>query len=255
MRTVSCLRPFLRRRANVALPHFVSIRARNPCVLNRRVLRGRYVGFPIGTLLLRRHRAIHVQQQIAKPSQPLDISQSASTIYVLCARVPRLLRSGGRATRRGGWFAFSTWRRYLRLPACPVFPHALENACSRQLKSGRESWIGLGTNCRNKRLKHGSSRRKPSRWTKKPLLSDRQISLQRTGMSPSMRRCSLSSRRSPSVIRSTTFSEFRSTGSRALRWIFLCLRRPRSENKGSSNVSASMHTSLHASPSTSTLSR
>ena len=40
MRTVSCLRPFFRRRASVARPHFVSMRARNPCVLSRRVLRG-----------------------------------------------------------------------------------------------------------------------------------------------------------------------------------------------------------------------
>ena len=41
MRTVNCFRPFLRRRASVARPHFVSMRARNPCVLSRRVLRGR----------------------------------------------------------------------------------------------------------------------------------------------------------------------------------------------------------------------
>jgi hypothetical protein len=39
--TVRRLRPFLRRRLKTSLPHFVSIRVRNPCVLMRRLLRGR----------------------------------------------------------------------------------------------------------------------------------------------------------------------------------------------------------------------
>ncbi len=39
--TVKRLRPFLRRRLKTSLPHFVSIRVRNPCVLMRRLLRGR----------------------------------------------------------------------------------------------------------------------------------------------------------------------------------------------------------------------
>lgn len=43
-RTVSCLRPFLRRRDSTARPHLSAMRARNPCLLMRRRLRGRYVG-------------------------------------------------------------------------------------------------------------------------------------------------------------------------------------------------------------------
>lgn len=43
--TVSRLRPFLRRRESTARPHRVAIRARNPCLLIRRLLRGRYDGF------------------------------------------------------------------------------------------------------------------------------------------------------------------------------------------------------------------
>lgn len=39
--TVSCLRPFLRRRLSTSRPHFVSMRARKPCLRIRRVLRGR----------------------------------------------------------------------------------------------------------------------------------------------------------------------------------------------------------------------
>lgn len=49
--TVSRLRPFLRRRLSTSRPHRVSIRARNPCLRMRRLLRGRYVGLPISTLL------------------------------------------------------------------------------------------------------------------------------------------------------------------------------------------------------------
>src|SRR3989449_11265801 len=44
VRTVRRLRPFLRRRESVARPQTVFIRARNPCLLVRRRLRGRYVG-------------------------------------------------------------------------------------------------------------------------------------------------------------------------------------------------------------------
>jgi hypothetical protein len=39
--TVSCLRPFFRRRERTARPQRVAIRARNPCLLIRRLLRGR----------------------------------------------------------------------------------------------------------------------------------------------------------------------------------------------------------------------
>ena len=42
---VSCFRPFLRRRESTARPQRVAIRARNPCLLIRRLLRGRYDGF------------------------------------------------------------------------------------------------------------------------------------------------------------------------------------------------------------------
>ena len=43
--TVSRLRPFLRRRERTARPHRVAMRARKPCLLIRRLLRGRYDGF------------------------------------------------------------------------------------------------------------------------------------------------------------------------------------------------------------------
>ena len=43
--TVSRLRPFLRRRESTARPQRVAMRARNPCLLMRRLLRGRYDGF------------------------------------------------------------------------------------------------------------------------------------------------------------------------------------------------------------------
>src|SRR5215213_673792 len=48
--TVSCLRPFLRRRDRTARPQRVAIRARKPCLLIRRLLRGRYDGFIRGVL-------------------------------------------------------------------------------------------------------------------------------------------------------------------------------------------------------------
>ena len=38
--TVSRFRPFLRRRESTARPHLVAIRARKPCLLMRRLLRG-----------------------------------------------------------------------------------------------------------------------------------------------------------------------------------------------------------------------
>lgn len=43
--TVSRRRPFLRRRDRIARPQRVAIRARKPCLFDRRLLRGRYVGF------------------------------------------------------------------------------------------------------------------------------------------------------------------------------------------------------------------
>ena len=43
--TVSRFRPFFRRRESTARPQRVAMRARNPCVLIRRLLRGRYDGF------------------------------------------------------------------------------------------------------------------------------------------------------------------------------------------------------------------
>ena len=39
--TVSCFRPFFRLRDSTARPQRVAIRARNPCLLTRRLLRGR----------------------------------------------------------------------------------------------------------------------------------------------------------------------------------------------------------------------
>ena len=45
MRTVSCFRPFLRRRESTSRPHRVAMRVRNPCLLMRLRLRGRYEGF------------------------------------------------------------------------------------------------------------------------------------------------------------------------------------------------------------------
>jgi hypothetical protein len=43
--TVRRLRPFFRRRDSTARPQRVAIRARNPCLLIRRLFRGRYDGF------------------------------------------------------------------------------------------------------------------------------------------------------------------------------------------------------------------
>jgi hypothetical protein len=43
--TVSRFRPFFRRRERTARPQREAIRARNPCLLIRRLLRGRYDGF------------------------------------------------------------------------------------------------------------------------------------------------------------------------------------------------------------------
>jgi hypothetical protein len=43
--SASRLRPFLRRRESTARPQRVAMRARNPCLLIRRLFRGRYDGF------------------------------------------------------------------------------------------------------------------------------------------------------------------------------------------------------------------
>lgn len=48
--TVNRLRPFFRRRDRTARPQRVAIRARNPCLLMRRLFRGRYDGFIRGRL-------------------------------------------------------------------------------------------------------------------------------------------------------------------------------------------------------------
>src|SRR3954452_16746002 len=48
--TVSCFRPFFRRRDRTARPQRVAMRARNPCLVIRRLFRGRYDGF-IGGIL------------------------------------------------------------------------------------------------------------------------------------------------------------------------------------------------------------
>ncbi len=48
--TVRRLRPFFRRRDSTARPQRVAIRARNPCLLMRRLFRGRYDGFIRGFL-------------------------------------------------------------------------------------------------------------------------------------------------------------------------------------------------------------
>jgi len=48
--TVSRFRPFFRRRERTARPQRVAIRARNPCLLIRRLFRGRYDGFIRGAL-------------------------------------------------------------------------------------------------------------------------------------------------------------------------------------------------------------
>jgi hypothetical protein len=46
--TVRRFRPFFRRRDSTARPQRVAIRARNPCLLMRRLFRGRYDGFILG---------------------------------------------------------------------------------------------------------------------------------------------------------------------------------------------------------------
>ena len=48
--TVSCFRPFFRRRERTARPQRVAMRARNPCLVIRRLFRGRYDGFIRGIL-------------------------------------------------------------------------------------------------------------------------------------------------------------------------------------------------------------
>lgn len=54
IRTVRTRRPFLRRRLRTARPQRSAIRARNPCLLTRRLLRGRYDGFMFGFLPFRK---------------------------------------------------------------------------------------------------------------------------------------------------------------------------------------------------------
>ena len=72
--TVSCFRPFLRRRESVARPQRVAMRARNPCLFTRRLLRGRYDGFmqvflqsEPGKLLW---RSLRVKRNGAAPGTP-----------------------------------------------------------------------------------------------------------------------------------------------------------------------------------------
>ena len=54
IRTVRTRRPFLRRRLSTARPQRSAIRARNPCLLTRRLLRGRYDGFMLASLPFRK---------------------------------------------------------------------------------------------------------------------------------------------------------------------------------------------------------
>jgi hypothetical protein len=51
---VSRFRPFFRRRERTARPQRVAMRARNPCLLIRRLLRGRYDGFILEILQVSR---------------------------------------------------------------------------------------------------------------------------------------------------------------------------------------------------------
>src|SRR5712691_7481488 len=71
--TTRRLRPFLRRRDSVARPQTVFIRARNPCLLMRRRLRGRYVG-PINSSC----KAGKVTRLVTRRSR-LTFPQSART--------------------------------------------------------------------------------------------------------------------------------------------------------------------------------
>lgn len=64
-RTVNRLRPFFRRRLKVARPQRVDIRSRNPWVLMRRLLRGRYVGLPI-------QYSEKIENQTAKTSKAMS---------------------------------------------------------------------------------------------------------------------------------------------------------------------------------------
>jgi hypothetical protein len=81
--TVSRLRPFFLRRDSTARPHRVAIRARNPCLLMRRLFRGRYDGFiprilqsEPGKLAGREHRG---QAKPSEKSEVRELSASGET--------------------------------------------------------------------------------------------------------------------------------------------------------------------------------
>lgn len=69
--TVNTLRPLRRRRARTARPHFVSIRARKPCLRTRLVLRGRYVGLPIMMLEVTRYESRRFDWKLPALRAPL----------------------------------------------------------------------------------------------------------------------------------------------------------------------------------------
>jgi hypothetical protein len=84
VRTVSCLRPFFRRRARTSRPQRVAIRARNPCRLIRFRFRGRYVGCMTSSVAKRARKPSltkalrsrltfpHGRRKIASPRAPLS---------------------------------------------------------------------------------------------------------------------------------------------------------------------------------------
>ena len=74
-RTVSSLRPFLRRRFRTSRPHRVDIRSRKPWVLMRRLFRGRYVGLPMTTPNVQYRREKVDRKQNAKGSTAIEIRQ------------------------------------------------------------------------------------------------------------------------------------------------------------------------------------
>jgi hypothetical protein len=71
--TVNTLRPLRRRRASTSRPHFVSMRARKPCLRTRLVLRGLYVGLPIVVLEVTRDKSRRFDlnfSALAPPTRP-----------------------------------------------------------------------------------------------------------------------------------------------------------------------------------------
>jgi len=74
-RTVSCFRPFLRRRLRTSRPQRVAIRSRKPWVRIRRLLRGRYVGLPMTTPNVRCREGKVDRRQNAKGSIDSRIRQ------------------------------------------------------------------------------------------------------------------------------------------------------------------------------------